>query len=129
MSKKVYYKVEYNPVSKTWCLFKHIEGEQSFNFYPIIQSPDKNVVQAKLDEINAKIEAKQKSTRINQKRSWSTMYNLYKDGKLIDTGTRNVLIKKYKVPQRLFNKYFYKRPRKNTDYEIEKIDKLVLTQV
>lgn len=129
MSKKVYYKVEYNPVSKTWCLFKYREDDHAINFIPIVQSENKKDCQTKLDEINAKIEEKRKQTRTNQKKSWTTMYNLYKDGKLIDTGTRNVLIKKYKVSQRLFNKYFYKRPRKNTDYEIEKIDKLVLTQV
>ena len=118
---KTNYSIEYNSASKTWCLYKNIEGNHSYNFYPIIQSVDKKDCQKKLEEINKKIEENKEKIRQTQKKSWATIYNLYKDGKLIDTDTRNNLIKKYKVPQNLFNRYFYKRPRKNTDYEVERV--------
>ena len=115
--RKTTYNIEYNPVSKTWCLFKYIEGHNSYNFYPLVQSVDKKDCQKKLDELKKKIT---ESTRKNQKKVWSTVYKLYRNDELIDTDTRKNLINKYKVPQRVFNNYYYK---KDCDYRVEKITK------
>lgn len=49
--KKINYSIEYNPATKEWVLYKNIEGEQSFNFYPILQSDKKTDCINKLEEI------------------------------------------------------------------------------
>ena len=117
--RKTSYSIEYNPASKTWCLYKNIEGGNSYNFYPIVQSESKKDCQIKLKEINEKIE--QKKLKIKQKKVWATIYNLYKNEILIDSDTRNNLIKKHKVPQNVFNQYFYKTGTR--EYRTEKTDK------
>lgn len=122
--KKTTYNIEYNPVSKTWCLFKYVEGSNSYNFYPIVQSVDKKDCQAKLDEINKKIQkGKEKISKARKaKKGIKAIYNLYYEGKLIDADTKENLLKKHKDLRHnhFYNYYFYK---KGTKYKVEKVTK------
>lgn len=121
---KTNYTIEYNPASKTWCLYKNIEGNHSYNFYPIVQSENKKDCQIKLDEINKKNEEnKSKLKNINKKRKGiRAVYNLYENDKLIDTDTKDNLLKKYNdlKHNNFYPYYFYK---KGTKYKIEKVGK------
>ena len=118
--KKVTFSIEYNPVSKTWCLFKNIEGNQSYNFYPVIQSDNKKDCQKKLKEITKEREDISKKQHSSRKKS---MYELYLDGKLIDTDTKDNLYNKYEDLKHnaFYPSYFYKKPRKN--YKVVKVNK------
>ena len=116
---KTNYSIEYNPASKTWCLYKNLESSQSLNFYPIVQSEKKDDCAKKLAEIKKKEKENKKKMRENVKKSWATVYRLYKNDVLIDTDTRANLIKKHKVPQNTFNRYFYKTGTK--EFRAEKI--------
>ena len=113
---KTYYNIEYNPVSETWCLFKYIEGNQSMNFYPIVQSKSKKDCQIKLDEINAKIIETEKNRKKSKgQKGFRAIYELYSEGKLIDTDTKENLLKKYKdLGINLFQGYIYKKGYKYT---------------
>lgn len=110
--KKVTFSIEYNPVSKTWCLFKNIEGNQSYNFYPVIQSDNKKDCEDKLKEIQEKINNTKKCGR---KKGIKAIYELYSEEKLIDTDTKENLLKKYKdLKINLFQGYIYKKGYKYT---------------
>jgi len=45
------YKIRFNPTTKTWCLFKHIEKDRSYNFYAIFESTNKKECITKLKEV------------------------------------------------------------------------------
>ena len=51
MCKKILYKIEFNPTTKTWCIFKHIESEHSYNFYSIYEDVSKKKCIDKLKEV------------------------------------------------------------------------------
>lgn len=38
---KITYTIKYNSTRKTWCIFKNIESEHSYNFYGIYEDADK----------------------------------------------------------------------------------------
>lgn len=49
--KNIRYKVEYNPTTKTWNVFKYIESEHSFNFYSVFESESKKECKEYLDNL------------------------------------------------------------------------------
>ena len=49
--KKINYTIEYNPISKTWCLFKNISSDRSFNFYTIAESNSKKEIKEIKDKL------------------------------------------------------------------------------
>lgn len=117
--KSTHYSIEFNPKSKTWCLYKTYNDSYKSIIHPLLQSDNKKDCEDRLAEIKKKLSKQGKKLgRI----SWAVKYNLYRFDELIDTDTRGVLIKKYHVPQRVFNKYFYKKGYK--EYRVERIDKL-----
>ena len=112
---KTYYKVEYNPNSKTWCLFKHRETERAYNFVPIIQSENKKEVLNKLEEINNKLKENTKN-----KPHKKAIYNLLLQNKIVDTGTKDELMKRHKeLKHNEFSNTFYKRIIKK--YKIQRV--------
>lgn len=121
--KKTVYSVEYNPVSKTWCLYKNLESSQSLNFYPIVQSEKKQDCIKKLEEIKKKEKEnhKKKVEMGKAKKGERATYRLYYEDKLVDTDTKENLIKKYKDLRHnvFYPYYFYKR--KEVKYRVEKV--------
>lgn len=121
--KKTVYNIEYNPVSKTWCLYKNIEGSQSLNFYPIVQSVDKKDCQAKLDEINAHLAKGYENRQMarHKRKGLRALYNLYLNDELIDTDTKDNLVNKYKdlKHNEFYPSHFYKR--RLLKYRVEKV--------
>ena len=119
---KATYKIEYNTASKTWCLYKYIEGNHSFNFYPLIQSTEKKDCQEKLDEINKRIKkGKENQSKVAKARKGiRAVYELYYEDKLIDTDTKDNLLKRHKDLRHnhFYHHYFYK---KGTKYRTERI--------
>ena len=64
--KKIYYSIEFNTSNKMWCLFKNIEGEQSYNFYQIVESDRKIDCIQKLEEINKEINNEKRDKNIER---------------------------------------------------------------
>jgi len=50
------YVINFNPTTQTWCLFKQLESEHSYNFYPIWESTNKKECQEKLKNITKSID-------------------------------------------------------------------------
>ena len=49
--KKINYTIEYNSTTKTWCLFKNISSDRSFNFYALAESINKQELKDLKDKI------------------------------------------------------------------------------
>ena len=47
---KITYKIEYNSTTKTWNVFKYVEGNNSINFYSIYESNNKKECKEYLDK-------------------------------------------------------------------------------
>lgn len=57
-----FYQIEYNPVSKTWCLYRYNILYEQRIYRPIFQSKDKEEVERKLNEI-----VKKKGKKVNER--------------------------------------------------------------
>ena len=53
--KKINYTIEYNSTTKTWCLFKNISSDRSFNFYTIAESNSKKEIKEIKDKVLSEV--------------------------------------------------------------------------